>query len=256
MLNSLCFSVVGSRDLTPYGKRIEKKFVRELALRGITIVSGMAIGSDTVAHIEALENGGNTIAVLPCGLKNIYPKENITLYSQILENNGLIITEYEDNVCAKSKYFLARNRIVSGLSEGVLIIEAKTRSGTSVTARYAKEQDRKVFALPGRLDSKNGIGVNKLIKRGAIMVTSVKDIIDEIPKFQSLIKEIPKRTEFVKKEYRRIYSILNDEPLCIDEICQKTNNSISATLNLLSLMELDDLIEEVVGVGYVRKFKD
>ena len=256
MLNSLCFSVVGSRDLTPYGKRIEKKFVKELALRGITIVSGMAIGSDAVAHSEALENGGNTIAVLPCGFNHIYPKENIPLYRKILENNGLVITEYEANVSAESKLFLARNRIVSGLSEGVLIVEAKTRSGTSVTAKYAEEQNRKVFALPGRLDSKNGIGVNNLIKRGAIMVTSAKDIVDEIPKFQFLIKRIPKRNDFVKKEYRKIYSILNDEPISIDEICSKTNNSISATLNLLSLMELDDLIEEIVGVGYVRKFKD
>ena len=148
LLNTLCFSVIGSRKLTQYGKRIEEKFVRELTLRGITIVSGMAVGGDSVAHKETLEVGGNTIAVLPCGLKNIYPKENIELFHKIVENGGLAITEYEENVEATDDKFLKRNRIVSGLSKGVLVVEAKHRSGTSVTARLAREQSRKVFALP------------------------------------------------------------------------------------------------------------
>lgn len=148
LLNTLCFSVVGSRDLTNYGKRIERKFVKDLCLRGITIVSGMAVGSDRVAHEETLKYGGNTIAVLPCGLKNIYPKENIELFHRIIENNGLAITEYEENVEASKEKFLRRNRIVSGLSKGLLVIEAKYRSGTSVTVNYAKKQGKKVFALP------------------------------------------------------------------------------------------------------------
>lgn len=151
LLNTLCFSIVGSRALTPYGKRIEEKFVRELALRGITIVSGMAVGADTVAHKETLEVGGNTIAVLPCGLNNIYPCENIELFHKIIEDGGLVVTEYEENVEATDDKFLKRNRIVSGLSKGVLVVEAKHRSGTSVTARLAKEQGRKVFALPRKV---------------------------------------------------------------------------------------------------------
>ena len=151
LLNTLCFSVIGSRKLTQYGKRIEEKFVRELALRGITIVSGMAVGGDSVAHKETLEVGGNTIAVLPCGLKNIYPKENIELFHKIVDNGGLAITEYEENVEATDDKFLKRNRIVSGLSKGVLVVEAKHRSGTSVTARLAREQGRKVFALPRKI---------------------------------------------------------------------------------------------------------
>ena len=148
LLNTPCFSVVGSRDLTDYGRRIEQDFVRNLASRGITIVSGMAIGGDSVAHKETLGVGGNTIAVLPCGLKSIYPKENIELFHKIVENGGLVITEYEENVEAREERFLQRNRIVSGLSKGVLVVEAKYRSGTSVTARLAKEQGRKVFAFP------------------------------------------------------------------------------------------------------------
>ena len=151
LLNTLCFSVIGSRKLTQYGKRVEEKFVRELALRSITIVSGMAVGGDSVAHKETLEVGGNTIAVLPCGLKNIYPRENIELFHKIVDNGGLVITEYEENVEAKDDKFLKRNRIVSGLSKGVLVVEAKHRSGTSVTARLAREQGRKVFALPRKI---------------------------------------------------------------------------------------------------------
>ena len=256
LLNSLCFSVVGSRDLTNYGRRIEKKFVKELSLRGITIVSGMAVGADTVAHSETLKYNGRTIAVLPCGLNNIYPKENIELYKNIVDSGGLVISEYENNVEAESKRFLERNRIVSAVSYGLLVVEAKHRSGTSVTAGLAKEQGKKVFAIPGRLDSKNGIGVNRLIKEGAIMAISVNDIIDEIPEFQDLKKESFPKNNFVKKEYRKIYTYLNDEPIGIDELCLKTNNSIQATLNLLSLMEIDDLVEEIVGAGYVRKYKE
>ena len=257
LINSLCFSIVGSRDLTTYGRKIEQKFVKDLCLRGITIVSGMAVGADTVAHKETLKHGKKTIAVLPCGFHHIYPEQNEELYHQIIENGGLVVSEYEPNIKAQSAYFLKRNRIVAGLSQGLLVVEAKSRSGTSVTAKLAKEQGKKVFALPGRLDSKNGVGVNRLIKEeGAIMTISVGDIIDEIPEFQDLVKEISKQNDFVKKEYRKIYSILNEEPLGLDEICFKTNNSIQATLNLLSMMEMDDLIEEIVGAGYVRKYKE
>lgn len=115
---------------------------------------------------------------------------------------------------------------------------------------------KKFLHFLGRLDSTNGVGVNHLIKEGAIMTISVKDIISEIPEFQNLVKPVPVNNSFIKKEYRRIYSILNEEPITLDEISIKTNNSIQATLNLLSLMELDDLIEEIVGAGYVRKYKD
>ena len=216
LVNSLCFSIVGSRDLTAYGRKIEQKFVKDLCLRGITIVSGMAVGADTVAHEETLNRGKRTIAVLPCGFHHIYPEQNEKLYHQIIEKNGLVISEYEPNIKAQATYFLKRNRIIAGLSQGVLVVEAKHRSGTSVTAKLAREQGKKVFALPGRLDSKNGVGVNRLIKEeGAIMAISSRDIVDEIPEFQDLVKEIPKKNEFVKKEYRKIYGILNDEPVSL-----------------------------------------
>ncbi len=147
-INSPCLAVVGSRNCTEYGEKWCKFFVKELVKHGITIVSGMAIGIDSIAHKTALKYGGKTIAVLPCGFDNIFPKENVDLYNKILNNNGTIITEYEPKCKAEYQRFLRRNRIVSGLSMGVLVVEAAYRSGTSVTARFAKLQKRDVFCIP------------------------------------------------------------------------------------------------------------
>lgn len=147
-LNSNCIAVIGSRQYTKYGEKWCKIFVKELVKYGVTIVSGMAIGIDSIAHNTAIKNGGKTIAVLPSGLKNIYPKVNQNLARKILETGGTLITEYEENIEANSKRFLERNRIVSGLSIAILVVEAAYRSGTSVTARIAKEQERDVFCIP------------------------------------------------------------------------------------------------------------
>lgn len=136
-------------------------------------------GIDTIAHKSTLESNGYTIAVLGNGFNNIFPAENIPLYNEIISKKGLVLSEYPPEEKAKSKNFLERNRIVSGLSKGILIIEAMHRSGTSVTARLAKEQERKVFILPHEIDDKNGVGTNRLIRKGAILVTSVKEIISE-----------------------------------------------------------------------------
>lgn len=147
-LNSNCISVVGSRCCTEYGKKWCEKFVEELIKYDVTIVSGLAIGIDTIAHKTAVELGGNTIAVLPCGLNNIYPRKNVNLYNKIIKNGGTAITEYTEFTEAQSKYFLKRNRIVAGLSIGVLVIEAAYRSGTSVTAKFAVEQEKNVYCIP------------------------------------------------------------------------------------------------------------
>lgn len=136
-------------------------------------------GIDTIAHKSTLESNGYTITVLGNGFNNIFPAENIPLYNEIISKKGLVLSEYPPEEKAKSKNFLERNRIVSGLSKGILIIEAMYRSGTSVTARLAKEQERKVFVLPHEIDDKNGVGTNRLIRKGAILVTSVKEIISE-----------------------------------------------------------------------------
>lgn len=148
ILNNLCLAVIGSRNNTEYGKKWCQYYVKEFVKYGITIVSGMAVGIDTIAHETALKYGGRTIAVLPCGFKNIFPKENIELYKRIINSNNTVITEYESNISASSKKFLERNRIVSGISSTVLVVEAAYRSGTSVTARMALEQGKKVFCIP------------------------------------------------------------------------------------------------------------
>lgn len=147
-LDSPCLAVVGSRNCTEYGEKWCKYFVRELVKYGITIVSGMALGIDSIAHKTALKYGGKTIAVLPCGFNNIFPEENINLYKRIIENDGTAITEYDLNSKAGYQKFLQRNRIVSGLSMGVLVVEAAYRSGTTVTARHALIQKRDVFCIP------------------------------------------------------------------------------------------------------------
>ena len=147
-LYSPCLAVIGSRNCTEYGEKWCKYFVKELVQYGITIVSGMALGIDSIAHKTALKHGGRTIAVLPCGFNNIYPKRNTGLYKNILNNNGTVITEYELNTEAEYNRFLERNRIVSGLSMGILVVEAAYRSGTSVTARLAITQKKDVFCIP------------------------------------------------------------------------------------------------------------
>lgn len=146
-----CISVVGSRCCTEYGEKWCNIFVQELVKYGITIVSGMALGIDAIAHNATLKAGGKTIAVLPCGLKNIYPKQNINIYKNILKSGGTVISEYSPKAAAGYNKYLERNRIVSGLSIATLVVEAAHRSGTTVTARFAKEQGRDVYCIPRKL---------------------------------------------------------------------------------------------------------
>lgn len=179
---------------------------------------------------------------------NIYPSQNKDIYSRIIAEKGLVITEYEDDTKFKSSNFPKRNRIISGISEAVVVLEAKYRSGTSITADYAWKQGKKVYALPGRLDSKNGTGVNNLIKRGAKLACSAEDIVKDFDVFKNKKKRMIVQNSRVKKEYRKIYEILNDEPIGIEEISFKTQNTIKCTSKLLSLMEIEDLAENIIGV--------
>lgn len=253
LLNEDSISIIGSRRMSDYGEKVARKFAKELALRDIVVVSGMAIGIDRVAHEETLNYGGKTIAVLGSGFNRVFPKENIDIYHRIIENRGLVISEYEANVEPCSKNFPARNRIVSGLSKGVLVVEAAHRSGTSITAKIAKEQGRNVYAIPGRIDLKQGTGVNRLICNGAKMVVSVNDILEDFPILLKREKRLITQNVYVKKEYRKIYNILGRYPMSLEEISLRTNNDVRCTIKLLTLMEIEDLVEQIVGVGYIRK---
>lgn len=267
LINTNMIAIIGSRECSKMGKEITDMFVKGLVNQDISIISGMAIGIDSQAHISAIKYGGKTIAVLPSGLKKIYPEENIKIYREIIKNDGLIITEYEPNIIADSKKFLERNRIVSGLSRGILIIEAMYRSGTSVTAKMAKEQEKKVFAVPHEIDNKLGKGTNKLIKKGAILVTEVKDIIKEFPdlKYKDDIqgkskererkekkqykKEIEKESKRIcgNKEYNQIYQYINNDPITIEEIYQKTQKNINEINNILLMLEIEGFVKKVGG---------
>ena len=180
LLNHKSIAIVGCRLCSVYGKIITKKLAYNLSEKNITIISGMARGIDTYAHIGALEAKGRTIAVLGSGIDVIYPKENERLYYEIIKNNGLIISEYIIGTKPIPINFPKRNRIISALSSGVLVTEAKIRSGSFITVDFALEQGKEIFAVPGNINSVNSEGTNSLIKQVAKLVTSVDDILDEL----------------------------------------------------------------------------
>lgn len=175
-------AIVGSRKATEYGKKVAQQFSKDLSQNGINIISGLALGIDTCAHLGTLypDSIGKTIAVLGSGLDEIYPKQNVELAKQIIKCGGCIITEYPLGTKPEKVHFPQRNRIISGLSKGVLIVEASEKSGSLITADFALDQGREVFAVPGNILSYSAVGTNNLIKQGAKLVTSYEDILIEI----------------------------------------------------------------------------
>ncbi len=172
--------VVGTRTPTSYGIAVTKMLVTELTKQGIVVVSGLALGIDSIAHQACLEVGGQTIAVLPSGLGNIYPRSHQKLAKQIVENEGTLVSEYEHSETPYKHYFIARNRIIAALSDGLLVIEAAEKSGSLHTADFALELGKPVFAVPGNITSPLSAGCNELIRNGAVPVTSVQDIFEEL----------------------------------------------------------------------------
>lgn len=241
------FGIVGTRKVTEYGIKNCKYFSSELVFRNIPIVSGMAIGTDTVAHKTALENRGKTIAIIGSGFNYIFPEENMKLFEEIVNKNGLVLTEYEENIKACKENFPKRNRIITAISEGILIIEAGYRSGTSITARNAREQGKKVFAVPGKIDSSVGIGVNRMIREGAILTTKIEDILEYYPQFEEK-KRITEIENFkkapIKKEYKQIANILKQKESYLEEILADTNLKLVELLEILTNMELEGIIKK------------
>lgn len=170
-------AIVGSRGVSTYGRQVTAQLAGELARHGVIIVSGLALGVDGIAHEAALEAGGTTVAVLPCGLDQIYPASHTQLAKRILERGGVLVSEYPAGMPGLKQNFIARNRIVSGLAQALLITEAAEKSGTLHTARFALEQGRDVLAVPGNITSPNSVGTNNLIKTGATPVTTVDDVL-------------------------------------------------------------------------------
>jgi DNA processing protein len=244
-----CFAIVGTRRFSSYGKQVALEIAGALCETGLTIVSGLAPGIDTFAHQAVVERGGRTIAVLGTGLdkKSIYPQQNIKLAQKILENNGCLISEYPEGTKGAKFTFPKRNRIISGLSLGVLVIEAKEKSGSLITANFAFAQKRKVFAVPGPIYSSNSQGPHLLIKRGAKLVEKANDILVELN-----LPEItrPGLVEGETKEERLILSALKEGSLYIDKIIEKTNLDASLVARTLAILEINSKVRNLGGNVY------
>ena len=236
-------AIVGSRSMSRYGREVIAKFMPDLVAQKITIISGFMYGVDSESHKNCLDLGGKTIAVLGSGLDELYPSENDKLYTEILEKDGLIITEYEPNFKATLWSFPQRNRIVSALSTiGVLIVEAGLKSGSLITAKLALKQKKNIFAIPGQIGFKTAEGTNWLIQSGgAKMVTNVGDILGNFsycPNQQNLFKDYSDLSNLE----RQIISILENEEITIDELCSKIKSPISEISTTISMMLMRDLI--------------
>lgn len=254
--DDLAVSIVGSRKTSPYGRSITEKVSRELTRHGVTIVSGMARGIDSVAHWGAISEGGRTIAVLGCGVDVIYPRENQTLFRKIIDH-GAVLSEFPMGSPPEGGHFPKRNRIISGLSVGVVVVQASERSGSLITAGYALEQGREVFAVPGNVGAEGSRGTHQLIREGAKLVESSEDILEEIlPQWRRGSKEVRKADDPGKdlpEEEKILYELLGENPLHIDAIIQESRFEPGKVSSLLLNLELKELIEQWPGKCFSKK---
>jgi DNA processing protein len=253
-------AIVGARDASYYGINTARRFARELASRGITIVSGCARGVDTAAHTGALQGSGRTIAVFGCGLDKMYPPENAELAGQIALN-GAVLSEFPVGTLPVKQNFPRRNRIISGLCHGVIVVEAGKNSGSLITARLAAEQGREVFSVPGRIDAVTSQGTNVLIKNGAKPVFDIDDILEE---FVEKINTDKKEKQISKNDKQpkvcglsvseeKIFASLNEEPYTVDEIVNVSSVSINDVWSNLVNLELKGLVKRLPGSRFIRK---
>ena len=261
-INSPCLGVVGSRRCTTYGRNAAMMLSRDLAEKGVCIVSGFARGIDSAAHEGAIEANGKTIAVLGTGLDRVYPRDNHNLKDEILENGGALITQFPLGTPPLRDNFPYRNRIISGLSNALLVIEASERSGSLITARLATEQDRDVLAVPGNITSKTSFGTNYLIKSGAKLVQHWQDVVNEFPnEFASAMLPplVESRNEPVVKnslsgdELKIFEMIQPDENIHIDDLLEFSGLSFGEVNEALVGLDLKELIYVLPGNHYAKR---
>lgn len=250
--DELAIAVVGTRRITPYGRQITENLTADLVAQGLTIVSGMARGVDSVAHKAALQMAGRTIAVLGCGLDICYPPENKGLMEEIIKH-GAVASEFPLGYPALRANFPARNRIIAGLSLGILVTEGAEKSGTKITAKWAADQGREVFAVPGPITSKMSQGPADLIKLGAKLVTNVNDILEELNLESRKIQHKAKKILPGSPLEEKILAILSEQPIHIDEIVRQTDLSTTKVSSALSLMEMKGLVRNLGSMLYVLK---
>ncbi len=246
-------AIVGTRKPTPYGIKITTDLAKSVASRNVVIVSGLAYGIDSIAHQAALDVGGCTWAVLGAGLDLIYPARHRKLAENIIDSGGALISEYKPGTPPLRQHFPARNRIISGLSLGTLVIEAPSKSGALITAYFALEQNREVLAIPGDVNRVNSIGTNSLIKQGAKIVTNVDDVL-ELFDLESKTDYSQKKIVPDTKEERIIIDILHSGPHTVDQIIQKCKLDISVINSTLSVMELSGKIQQIESLTYTLNF--
>jgi len=240
-----CFAIVGTRRYSSYGKQVALEFANDISEAGLTIVSGLAPGIDTFSHQAVVERKKRTIAVLGTGLseKSIYPKSNLGLTKKIIENGGCLISEYPPETRGTKFTFPQRNRIISGLSLGTLVIEAKEKSGALITANFAFSQKRKVFAIPGSIYSSNSRGPHILIKKGAKLAENADDILEELN--LPYLKSVDKKIEGENPEENSILEILKEESLDIDKIIEKSGLSAASTVRTLAILEIKGKVKNL-----------
>jgi len=251
-VENINIAIVGSRKVTSYGKQVAQTLARNLTEAGLTIVSGMATGIDTIAHMESLKAGKETIAVLGNGLDtpNIYPPANRKL-SEEIALSGAVISEYPIGIPPLRHHFPARNRIISGISVGVIVVEATEGSGALITAKHALEQNKEIFAVPGSIFSESSVGTNNLIKSGARLITSAREVLEEL--------NLTLATDFIKNrkvvpespEEKIILDHLSKEPIHIDKLAEKANLSTSEITATLTLMEMKGKVRNMGGMTFV-----
>lgn len=247
--NNFSLAVVGTRKISPYGKAVTEKIIKELIPYNFTIISGLALGVDTVAHKITLDFQGKTVAVLGTGLDKIFPAQNTNLGKQIIQQ-GVLISEYPLNSPSFKSHFPWRNRIISGLAKAILIIEAPEKSGALITAHFALEQNRDIFAIPGSIFSNNSIGTNKLIQQGAKLIMNSQDILEEyqIPLQSSKEKNI----SFDSDLEQQIYEIVSrEQQIPVDKIIEKINLNTNEILAALTALEIKELIKNIGNDNYV-----
>ena len=258
--SSLCIAVVGTRKATDYGKQCSLSISRQLSLSGVVIVSGLAMGIDAKAHEGALKGGSPTVAVIGCGVDIAYPKSNASLMREIIEK-GMVISEYPLGTTPEKYHFPERNRIISGICHGTLVVEADFKSGSLITAKYATEQNRDVFAIPGNINSVYSKGSNYLLKDGAHFVTVSDDVLDfykyDYPQFfvnsPSVVK--PTVEEYVPvfgSPEERILTAIGENTIHTDTICENTGLDIGTINSTLLMMELSGRIIKLPGGYYTR----
>lgn len=261
ILNDFSLAMIGSRVCSECGKILATNIARELNEKNIIIVSGLARGIDSAAHIGCIKNKGKTIAVLGGGFNNIYPRENNKLVDEIIENGGAVITEYSPEMPVFKKNFIERNRIISAISDGVILIEAKEKSGSLTTIKYAKKLNKKIYVVPGGINDELYEGSNRILSEGACCVRNAQDVwanLDETIR-KKLLNKVHKsnnvkkvKEENISLELRSVYKQIKNKPISLEQICIELNESAASVLTKLTLLEMNGYVIELKGKRFIK----